>query len=86
MNAIGHGGAPAAECVSNADEVRIEAIILGLDLASSYARSGAEAAWRGEIEPLESDLRRLREQVVAVITNFKELEALRAASGDGGAP
>jgi hypothetical protein len=85
MNAIGHGVAPAAECVSVADEARIKAIILGLDLASSYARSGAEAAWHGEIEPLESDLRRLREQVVAV-TNFKKLEALRAASGDGGAP
>jgi hypothetical protein len=78
MNADGHGEAPASKGLSDSDEALIEAIILGCDLAGSYARSAAESAWRGEIDVLESDLRRLRDQVVAVITNFKKLEALRA--------
>jgi crossover junction endodeoxyribonuclease RuvC len=37
MNAIRHGAAPPAECVSDADEAWIEAIILGLDLTATLA-------------------------------------------------
>jgi hypothetical protein len=78
MNAVWHGAAPAAEGLGAADESRIGAVILGLDLAASYARSAGESAWRGEIDALERDLRRLRRQVVAVIANFKMLEAFSA--------
>jgi hypothetical protein len=75
VNADEHGAAPAAECVSHAGETRIEAIILGLDPTASYARSAAEAAWRGEIDALETGLRRLRVQGVSVVANFKRLDA-----------
>ena len=65
MNAAWRGTAPAAKCLSDADEARIDAIALGLDLTASNARSAAEAAWPGEIDGLESDLRRLRDQLAA---------------------
>ena len=83
MNAVGHGEAPAAECLSGGDEARIEAIILSLDLAASYARSAAESAWRGEIKALENDLRRLRDQVIATIANFKKISVVDAGPDEG---
>jgi hypothetical protein len=83
MNAIWHGAARAAEGVSRVDESRTEAIILGLDLTASYAGSAPEAAWRGGLDALENDQRPPRDQLVAVIANFRKLEPLRAQSGEG---
>jgi hypothetical protein len=83
MNADGHGAAPASEGLSDSDEALIEAIILGCDLVGSYARSAAESAWRAEIKALENDLRRLRDQVIATIANFKKISVVNAGPDEG---
>jgi hypothetical protein len=45
------------------------------DLAASYARCAAEAAWRGDRMELGVRLQRLRLSTIAAIQTFKELGA-----------
>jgi hypothetical protein len=68
---------------SVADDLRLEMIVETSELAASYARSAAEAAWRGDRLELGVHLQRLRLSTIAAIQTFKELgsegEEARAA-------
>jgi hypothetical protein len=68
---------------SVADDLRLEMIVETSELAASYARSAAEAAWRGDRLELDVHLQRLRLSTIAAIQTFKELgsegEEARAA-------
>jgi hypothetical protein len=68
---------------SVADDLRLEMIVETSELAVSYARSAAEAAWRGDRLELDVHLQRLRLSTIAAIQTFKELgsegEEARAA-------
>ncbi len=64
---------PSAAVVGVVDDMRLESIIESLDLASSYARSGAEAAWRGDRLTLGVHLQQLRLSTIEAIRLFKSL-------------
>ncbi len=57
------------------DDLAFEAIVEACDLAASYARSAAEAAWRGNHRLVESHLRELRLCVLTAIEARKRLKA-----------
>jgi hypothetical protein len=59
---------------SVADDLRLEMIVETSELAA-YARSAAEAAWRGDRLELGVHLQRLRLSTIAAIQTFKELGA-----------
>lgn len=60
---------------SVADDLRLEMISETSDLAASYARSAAEAAWRGDRLTLGVHLRQLRLVTIACLQTFNELGA-----------
>jgi hypothetical protein len=55
------------------DSLRYDLIAEAMDLAASYARSAAEAAWRADQLTLEVHLKQLRLSVLAGIETFKLL-------------
>ncbi len=57
------------------DDLRLEAIVETAELAGSYARSAAEAAWRGDRLTLDVHLRQLRLATIAALKTFNELGA-----------
>lgn len=67
--------APAApDSIARAcDDLRFEAIVETTALAESYARSAAEAAWRGDKLTLRVHLDQLRLTTIAAIRTFNEL-------------
>jgi len=67
--------APSPAAVSAANDFVFEALADTCDLASSYARSAAEAAWRGERVTLRVHLMQLRLTTLAAIQRFKEISA-----------
>ncbi len=64
---------PAARCASAVSDLQFDLIVETVDLATSYARSASEAAWRGDRLTLGVHLRQLRLCVIAAIQTFKEL-------------
>jgi hypothetical protein len=57
------------------DDMRLEAIVEACDLASSYARSASEAAWRGDRLTVGVHLQQLRLSTIEAIKVFKSLGA-----------
>ena len=66
---------PRQTVASVCDDLRLEAIFEAMELAGSYARSAAEAAWRGERLTLGVHLRQLRLATIAALQTFNELAA-----------
>ena len=66
---------PAASTavVGVVDDMRLDMIVEVCDLASSYARSAAEAAWRGDRLTLGVHLQQLRLSTIEAIRLFKLL-------------
>jgi hypothetical protein len=64
---------PPPEIVSVLDDLRFEAIMEALDMATSYAISAREAAWRGDKSFLGVHLQQLRLSTIAAMSTFKEL-------------
>jgi hypothetical protein len=64
-----------------ADDLRLEMIVETSELAASYARSAAEAAWRGDRLTLGVHLRQLRLATIACLKTFNELGAEGEKSG-----
>ncbi len=63
------------QTVATCDDLRLEAIVETAELAGSYARSAAEAAWRGDRLELDVHLRQLRLVTIAALKTFNELGA-----------
>jgi hypothetical protein len=74
VSAVGPGPASSPAALSGCRDLVFEAIQEPLDLASSYALSAKEAAFRGSAATLEIHLRQLRICVVAAIQIYKELD------------
>jgi hypothetical protein len=70
---------PSPRAIAVADDLCREAIIEAAGLAESYARSAAEAAWRGDVATLGVHLRQLR---LAVIEALQVFRGLAKAGGD----
>ena len=69
-------GAPPPPTVADAiDDLRLEAIVEFCELAASYSRSAAEAAWRGDRQTLQVHLAQLRLTTIETLGVFKELGA-----------
>ena len=73
MSALALSVSPAANAVDVCDDTRRELIIEAAELAGSYARSAAEAAWRDDRDELGVHLRQLRACVIAALKTFNEL-------------
>lgn len=71
----------AHEVASVCDNFRFAAIEEFANLAESYARSAAEAAWRGDRLTLGVHLAQLRMTTIEAIKSFKELSADAPAEG-----
>jgi hypothetical protein len=69
------------EAISAARDLAFEGLIEAGGLAESYARSLAEAAWRGDRSTVEIHLRQLRACVMATIDIFKQFDAVAAKGG-----
>jgi hypothetical protein len=54
--------------------MRREALVELCDLAASYARSGAEAAWRGDDRTTGVHLKQLRLVVIEALQTFNDVE------------
>ena len=64
---------PADRCASAVNDLQLDLIGETIELAASYARSAAEAAWRDDKVTLGVHLRQLRLCVITAIQTFKEL-------------
>jgi hypothetical protein len=71
--------APRSSAAELCDSLRYELIGEAMALAASYARSAAEAAWRGDQETLKVHIQQTRLSLLTAI------EAFKALGGDGGA-
>ncbi len=56
-------------------EIMFGVVMDPCDLAASYGRSAAEAAWRGDEATLGERLREMRKAVIAALMAFNELVA-----------
>jgi hypothetical protein len=74
VSAVGPTPVPSTAALSACRDLVFEAIQEPLNLASSYALSAREAAFRGSADTLEIHLRQLRTCVVAAIQIYKELD------------
>ena len=74
--------APSPAAAELCDYLRREAIVEAMDLASSYARSAAEAAWRNDHVTLDVHLRQLRIATITSIKTYKSLSAPPSLQGD----
>lgn len=63
----------ADRCASAVNDLQLDLIGETIELAASYARSAAEAAWRDDKVTLGVHLRQLRLCVITAIQTFKEL-------------
>jgi hypothetical protein len=72
---------PADRRASAVNDLRLDLIGETIELAASYARSAAEAAWRADKVTLGVHLRQLRLCVIAAIQTFKELGGEVGAKG-----
>ena len=63
------------------DVFRFQAIFEAAELAESFARSVAEAAWRGDRLTTGVHLQQLRLTTIEAIRLFKTLDAEAAAAG-----
>jgi hypothetical protein len=61
----------AAICAAN--DLAYEALVETCELAGSYARSAAEAAWRGDALTLRVHLTQLRLATIEALRAFKDL-------------
>jgi hypothetical protein len=78
----GHPGAVASRAaVSVCDDLRFEVILETLALVESYARSAAEAAWRGDRLTLKTHLQQVRLSAITAIQIFKELGQQHGGEG-----
>ena len=64
---------PPDRCASAVNDLQLDLIGETIELAASYARSAAEAAWRDDKVTLGFHLRQLRLCVITAIQTFKEL-------------
>jgi hypothetical protein len=64
---------PSSAAAQICDHLRLELISEAMDLASSYARSASEAAWRDDRPTLHVHLKQLRLSVLTGIETFKQL-------------
>ncbi len=69
--------APSPEAKAAVYALRLDLIFETMELTESYAISGREAAWRGDINELGLQVRRLRECTRTLI------ETLNQLTGDG---
>jgi hypothetical protein len=67
--------APGEAIAIVCDGLRLDAIVETAELAGSYARSAAEAAWRGDRLTLGVHLRQLRLATIAGLRTYNELGA-----------
>jgi hypothetical protein len=72
MSAVGPAPASSPAALSACRDLVFEAIQEPLNLASSYALSAREAAFRGSAATLEIHLRQLRLCVLNAISTYKE--------------
>ena len=63
------------------DDMAYDAIAEACNLAASYARSAAEAAWRGDRQLCEGHLTQLRLCVLAALDARKHLATPEGANG-----
>jgi hypothetical protein len=74
MSALALSTSPIVKAaVDVCDEARLELIIEAADLAGSYARSAAEAAFRDDRHELGVHLRQLRLATIAALKTYNEL-------------
>jgi hypothetical protein len=66
---------PSAAAISAGHDLMFGAIVETADLAASYARSAAEAAWRGDRLTPGVHLRQLRLATIAALRTYNELGA-----------
>lgn len=74
-SASGDRQSPSPAARELCDRLRFQLISETLDLISSYATSGAEAAWRGDRAMLELHLKQTRLSLLTAIETFKALGA-----------
>ena len=65
----------SAAAMSASNDLAFEAIIEHTDLASSYAISAREAAWRGERAELRYYLTRMRLTTIDALRAFNQLDS-----------
>jgi hypothetical protein len=71
---IASASAAPQKIASALDDLRFEGIVETCDLASSYARSAAEAAWRGDRQLLRVHLLQASRATAEALRTFAELE------------
>jgi hypothetical protein len=69
-------------CAFDGDELLLGSITNMADLAASFARSAAEAAYRGDKETLAVHLREARNAIAAAEMTFGALEKAKAADAE----
>lgn len=75
MSASASHGTQSARALSASRDLVFAALGETCDLAASYARSAAEAAWRGEEPTLDAHLRQLRACTIEAIKLRNDLTA-----------
>jgi hypothetical protein len=64
---------PSPAAIGAANDLRYDFIVENCEIAASFARSAAEAAWRGDKQTLGTHLRQLRIVVLAVLQTHNEI-------------
>ncbi len=72
----------SSEAIGAVNDLRFDYIAETCDLAGSYARSAAEAAFRGDRVTLHAHLAQLRLTVISALQTFKELSPVEAEKAD----
>jgi hypothetical protein len=67
--------AASAEAISACNNLCYESLVETCDLAGSYARSAAEAAWHGDKLTVDVSVHQLRLCTIEAIRLFKSLDA-----------
>ena len=74
-------GPPSAAAIGVANDLYYDFILENCELAASYSRSAAEAAWRGDRQTLGMHLRQLRLVVIALLKAEKEIADVVGVGG-----